>query len=129
MYTFLLVSPRAEEFDDFMATLTAQTDIKLKQVASAVEMLQLVREKSPNLILLDQEIKDRDPLDLVNELLQIDAMINSAMITSMDAGSWHEKSEGLGMMPPVSNPPTAEDAVTLLKNFRAMPGLSSNESK
>jgi response regulator RpfG family c-di-GMP phosphodiesterase len=124
MYTFLLVSPRAEEINDFTAALTAQTDITLKQVDSGGEMLQVIGEKSPHLVILDQEIGEMDSLDLVNKLLQIDAMINSTMITSMDAESWHEKSEGLGMMPPVPDPPTEKDALALLQNFRGMPGLS-----
>ena len=124
MYIFLLVSPRAEELHDFTSVLTAQPDITLKQVDTGGEMLQLIQEKSPHLVLLDQDIKDGDSLELVNKLLQINAMINSAMITSMDAASWHEKSEGLGMLPPVPDPPVEKDALALLKNFRGMPGLS-----
>ncbi|HHB75506.1 MAG TPA: response regulator [Desulfobulbus sp.] len=124
MYNFLLVSPRAEELADFTATLAAQPDITLKQVDTGREMLKFIQEKSPHLVILDQEIKDGDSLELVNEILRINAMINTTMITYMDAASWHEKSEGLGMMPPVPNPPAAEDAIALLNNFRAMPGLS-----
>ena len=124
MYNFLLVSPRADELDDFTAVLTAQPDITLAQVTSGEEMMKIIRDQSPHLVILDRKIKDRDSLGLVHELLQVDAMINSAMITSMDADSWHEISEGLGMMPPVPDPPSEKDALVLLKNFRRMPGIS-----
>ncbi len=124
MYNFLLVSPRPDELGDFTAALTAQPDITLNQVTSGGEMLRIIRDESPHLVILDRKIKDRDSLELVNELLQVDAMINSTMITSMDADSWHEISEGLGMMPPVPDLPTEKDALALLKNFRGMPGLS-----
>ncbi len=124
MYNFLLVSPRAGELADFTAALAAQPDITLKQVDTGGAMLQFIQEKSPHLVILDQEINDRDSLELVNEILQVNAMINSTMISSMDAETWHEKSEGLGMMPPVPDPPTEKDALALLENFRGMPGLS-----
>jgi hypothetical protein len=42
----------------------------------------------------------------------------------MDAEIWHEKSEGLGMLPSIPNPPTQKDAFALLENFRGMPGIS-----
>jgi DNA-binding response OmpR family regulator len=124
MYFLLLVSPRVAELDEFTTTLATQPDITLKQVDSGKDMLRAIQEESPHLVILDQKIRDMDSLALVNELLKINAMINSTMITSMDAESWHEKSEGLGMMPPVPDPPTEKDALALLEAFRELPGLS-----
>ncbi len=124
MYTLLLVSPRMGDLSDFTATISAQPDITLHQVHSREDALRMVREQTPHLVIIDQEITDKKPLDLVMELLAINAMINTAMITSMAAGEWHEKSEGLGMMPPISDPPTEKDALALLEAFREMPGLS-----
>lgn len=124
MYTLLLVSPRMGDLSDFTATISAQPDITIHQVDSRKDALRMVREQKPHLVIIDQEIRDKNPLDLVMELLVINAMINTAMITSMDADEWHEKSEGLGMMPPISNPPTEKDAHTLLESFRKMPGLA-----
>jgi len=124
MYIFLFVSPRAKELSDFTAVLSSQPDITLKQVDSGKEMFPAIEKEKPHLVLLDQEIKDKDPLVLVTELLTINAMINTAMITSMDAESWHEKSEGLGMLPSIPNPPTQKDAFALLEHFRGMPGIS-----
>ncbi len=80
--------------------------------------------QSPHLVIIDQEIRDGNPLDLVMELLAVNAMINTTMITSMNADEWHERSEGLGMMPPISNPPTKKDALALMEAFRKMPGLT-----
>jgi DNA-binding NtrC family response regulator len=124
MYIFLLVSPRMEELDDFTVVLSTQPDITLRQVASGEKMMPAIEEERPHLVILDQEIKDKDPLALVTELLTVNAMINTAMITDMDAETWHEKSEGLGMLPSIENPPTRKDALVLLENFRGMPGLS-----
>lgn len=124
MYTLLLVSPRIGDLSDFTPTLSAQPDITLHQVNSSEDALQMAREQNPHLVIIDQEIQDKNSLDLVMELLVVNAMINTVMITSMDAAEWHEKSEGLGMMPPISDPPTEKDALALLEAFRKMPGLS-----
>ncbi|WP_456385839.1 response regulator [Desulfolithobacter sp.] len=126
MYTLLLVSPRKEELGDFTAALASTPDITLKQVDSGDDALRAAREHTPHLVIIDQEIRDKNnpPLELVMELLGINAMMNTTMITSMDAEEWHEKSEGLGMMEPLPDPPTEKDALTLLERFRKMPGLS-----
>ena len=123
MYTLLLVSPRMGDLSNFTDTISAQPDIILHQVDSRKDTLRMVQEQKPHLVIIDQEIREKNPLDLVMEILVINAMINTAMITSMDADEWHEKSEGLGMMPPISNPPTEKDAHALLESFRKMPGL------
>lgn len=124
MYTLVLVSPRMGDLNDFTATISAQPDITIHQVDSRKDALRMVRERNPHLVIIDQEIRDKNPLDLVMELLAVNAMINTTMITSMDADEWHEKSEGLGMMPPISDPPTEKDALALLQAFRKMPGLA-----
>jgi len=124
MYTLLLVSPRMGDLSDFTATISAQPDITLYQVDSGEDALRMFREQNPHLVIIDQEIRDKNPLDLVMKLLAVNAMINTTMITSMDAEEWHNKSEGLGMMPPIPDPPTEKDALALLEAFRKMPGLA-----
>ncbi|HEB70190.1 MAG TPA: response regulator [Desulfobulbus sp.] len=124
MYTLLLVSSRMGDLSDFTATISAPPDITLHQVDSRKDALRMVREQNPHLVIIDQEIRDNNPLELVMELLAVNAMINTAMITSMDADEWHEKSEGLGMMPPISDSPTEKEALALLEAFRKMPGLA-----
>ena len=124
MYILLLVSPRKEELGEFTAALAAASDITLKQVDSGDDALRAAREQPPHLVIIDQEPQDKDPLDLVKKLLGISALINTTVITSMDAEAWHEKSEGLGMMAPVPNPPGGKDALALLDRLRKMPGLS-----
>ncbi len=112
------------DLSDFTATISAQPDITLYQVDSGEDALRMFREQNPHLVIIDQEIRDKNPLDLVMKLLAVNAMINTTMITSMDAEEWHNKSEGLGMMPPIPDPPTEKDALALLEAFRKMPGLA-----
>jgi len=122
MYSMVLVSSRTEDLVEFTEALSRKSGIVLSVVETADEMLRLVRDDSPDLVILDEELKDINPLRLVITVLSINAMVNTAMITSMDAEMWHEKSEGLGMLPPLANPPTAADADSLLERLQAVVG-------
>ncbi|RUM40090.1 MAG: hypothetical protein DSY57_00230, partial [Desulfobulbus sp.] len=72
------------------------------------------------LVVLDENIEERNGLDLVIRILSINAMVNTAMITSMSPEAWHEKSEGLGMLEPVPSPPSAADARHLLTTLEQL---------
>jgi len=122
MYTMVLVSSRMGDLVKFTEALSRKSGIVLSVVETADEMLRLVRDDSPDLVILDEELKDVNPLSLVITILSINAMVNTAMITSMDAEVWHEKSEGLGMLPPLANPPTAADADILVKGLQGVVG-------
>jgi len=121
MYKILLVTTREQKFEDFIRALAAPSDISLQVVSSPDEMFDLIRTEQPHLVILDENLPD--PLAMVVRILAIDAMVNTTMITSMDAEAWHEKSEGLGMMHPLPESPTPADAESLLDALRSMPGL------
>jgi len=122
MYNVVLLTRRDEDLAEFIQALSTAPDVTLKVLADPDAVLELVRSDHPHLVILDQGYEK--PLDLVVAILTIDAMVNTTMITSMDAETWHEKSEGLGMMEPVPDPPAAIDADALLTALRGMPGLS-----
>ena len=114
MKKIILLSPSLDSISDFVTGLSDQPDVQVTMVSTAEEMLRLVREESPDLVVLDENVGGRNALDLVISILSINAMVNTAMITSMSPEAWHEKSEGLGMLEPVPSPPSASDAHKLL---------------
>lgn len=123
MDTFAFYSPRAEELTDFLSVLQNQEDITLQIFSSGDELLTFVEQNKPQLVIIDQKISEDNPLDLVIGILTINAMTNTAMITSMDEEQWHEKSEGLGMLPAIPDPPSKKDGQTLLKNYHILSTL------
>ena len=110
----VLFAPSLDPASDFITTLADSDEVRVTTVATAEEMLHLVRQQSPALVILEEGIDVRKALDLVIDILSINAMVNTTMITTMDPESWHEKSEGLGMLEPLPNPPSAADARKLL---------------
>ena len=110
----VLFAPSLDAASDFVTTLADHADVRVTSVSTTEEVLRLVREESPVLVVLEEGIDARHALDLVIDILSIDAMVNTTIITTMDPQSWHEKSEGLGMLEPLPSPPAAADARRLL---------------
>ncbi|GEM_PF-501232 len=115
-HILILVTCREEELVDFISVPAGIPEIALNMVASEAEVLRAARELSPGLVIIDQQIFGvGNGLELVRNLLAVDARINTTMITTMSDNEWHERSEGLGMLPPLPDPPTAADAKALLE--------------
>lgn len=120
MQNIILLSQRIDNLADFLSGFSGQSETSMRAVTTPEEMLKIVREEGPSLVILDETLNDSNPLDLVMNILSTNAMVNTAMITSMDAEAWHEKSEGLGMLPPVPNPPSSADAWKLLDSLQGL---------
>ncbi len=110
----VLFTPSLNPASGFITTLSDHEDVRVTTVATTEEMLRLVREESPALVVLEEGDDARKALGLVIDILSINAMVNTITITAMDPESWHEKSEGLGMLEPLPAPPSATDARKLL---------------
>ncbi len=125
MLNIILVSSREKTLVPFVEALKSDQDIKLNMFDTGAAALTQVRHQAPHLVIIDDHLDDQAPLDLVSELLQLNAMINTAMVSTMDDDAFHEATEGLGLLPRLPSPPEAADASTLLTRLRALPGLIS----
>jgi len=125
MLNIILVSSNEKALVPFVEALKSDQDIKLNMFDTGAAVLAQVRHQAPHLVIIDHHLDDMVPLDLVSELLQLNAMINTAMVSTMDEEAFHEATEGLGLLPRLPSPPEAADASTLLTRLRALPGLIS----
>ena len=125
MLNIILVSSREKTLVPFVEALKSDQDIRLNMFDTGAAVLTQVRHQAPHLVIIDDHLDDQAPLDLVTELLQLNAMINIAMVSTMDDDAFHEATEGLGLLPRLPSPPEATDASTLLTRLRALPGLIS----
>jgi len=123
MLNIILVSTRQETLRPFIKALQVEQDVGLGLENNAGSVLEHVRNQAPQLLIIDSHLDEMDPLDLAVELLKINALVNIAMISSMEEETFHETTEGLGLLPRIPSPPTAADAALLLSRLRDMPGL------
>ncbi len=84
-----------------------------------------MRAACPHLVVVDSDLPDTDPLGLVQKLLMVNAMVNTAVISPLAEEQFHEASEGLGVLSRLPVEPGHSDAADLLHKLRRVLGLGS----
>ena len=113
----LLVTARPRQLAGFVDGLRQAGDVALTVVENTTEALDRVRASAPQLAVIDSALPDTTPLALVMDLLQANAMINTAVVSSLPEAEFHEASEGLGGMARLPDPPGPEDVPGLLERL------------
>ena len=125
MLHILLATTRLDTTHPFVEALSADPQVQLDRTASAGEALEAVRSSAPHLVIIDHKLPDTEPLALVSEILLVNAMTNSAVITPLSEEEFHEASEGLGVLARLPLDPGRDDAVRLLSQLRKILGLAN----
>jgi DNA-binding response OmpR family regulator len=125
MLNIILASVRPESMAGFIQTLASDKGIHLKKVSSGDETLNAVRAAAPHLVIIDSKLPDSDPISLVQQLLMLNAFVNTAVITPLSKEEFHEKSEGLGILSQIPLEPGSSEALVLLQKLRQILGLAS----
>jgi DNA-binding response OmpR family regulator len=114
----LLASARAGALSDFVAGFVGQ-GVRLELCPSGENAVAQARAERPDLVVIDEDLPDLGPGRLVIELLQIDAAIDTAVLSALADDQFHERTEGLGILARVPRNPTRADAAALLATLRA----------
>jgi DNA-binding NarL/FixJ family response regulator len=122
MLRIVLATTRLKALQNFAAALSVNPEVQLQQVASGVEALEAVRAAVPHLVIIDSDLPDAAPLELVQKLLQVNAMVNTAVVSSLSDEEFHEASEGLGVLGRLPGEPGANEAEELLGKLKKILG-------
>lgn len=123
MLHLLLVSARLEKIHSFAEGLSSDPEVCLEQVSSGAEALSIVRTRCPHLVIVDSGSPDIDSLDLVREMIGINAMVNTAVLSPLSDAAFHDKSEGLGVLCRLPPEPGGKDSEVLMQKLRGLPGI------
>ena len=124
MLRILLVSARQEATHPLAEGLVSDPEVRLEQVSSGEAALGAVRTDSPHLVIIDSPLPDMEPLHVVQKLLMVNAMVNTAVVSPLSDHEFHEASEGLGVLAHLPLAPGKSDAAELLRRLRQVLGLS-----
>lgn len=92
----VIATPRPEALADFIQGLgQAGTVITARTGMGALET---AKARGPQLVVIDQGLPDFAPFHLVHEIIRVNAMINTAVLTGMSPEEFHEQGEGLGIL-------------------------------
>ncbi|SDB37566.1 hypothetical protein SAMN05660653_01802 [Desulfonatronum thiosulfatophilum] len=112
----LIATTRSADFYDFAEALNRDLkDADLLFTNSWANALAAVKMSAPAFIILDEGLPEGAPLELTRELLKINAMINTIVVSSLDEENFHRAGEGLGILASVPLNPTAQDGTNLAR--------------
>jgi DNA-binding response OmpR family regulator len=123
MLHLVLTTARPEALQDFAAALASDPGVKLQCVISGAEALEAARTTAPHLVIIDAHLPDLAPFDLVQKLLMVNAMVNTAVVSPLSDAEFHETSEGLGILGRLPEDPGESEAADLLRNLKTVLGI------
>jgi len=123
MLHIVLATARPNAMQAFTAALSSNPEVNLTRVISGVEALEAARTTGPHLVIIDADLPDTAPLELVRKLLMANAMVNTAVFSPLSDEEFHEASEGLGILGRLPKEPGMSDAGELLHKLRTVLGV------
>ena len=127
MLLLMVVSPGNDSLSDLALALVKYDDVRLLWAESAKKALDIASVKAIDLIITDERLRDSTGLELVARLLTVNPMINCASVSHLSHESFHEASEGLGIMAQLPIHPGKEHAESLLHRLRQIKNLTKGE--
>jgi DNA-binding NarL/FixJ family response regulator len=114
----VLATARPQALQAFAAALSSNPEVQLEYAGSGAEALKAVRALPPQLVIIDHNLGDAEPLELVQKLLRVNAMVNTAVVSPLSEEKFHEASEGLGVLGRLPDTPGEAAAAELLDKLR-----------
>ena len=118
----ILATPRPDALGAFRAALASDPEVLLKEVASGAAALEAARLATPDLVIIDAALPDYAPFPLIQKLLLVNAMVNTAVVSPLADAEFHEASEGLGILGRLPLAPGSGEAADLLQKLRQILG-------
>jgi DNA-binding NarL/FixJ family response regulator len=123
MLHLVLATVRPKALEAFAEVLSSDPAVNLQIVVSGAEALEAARTAAPHLVIIDGDLPDTAPLDLVQKLLMVNALVNTAVVSQLSDQEFHEASEGLGILGRLPQDPGRGDAGELLHKLRTVLGV------
>ena len=122
MLRIVLATARPQAMQAFAAALSSNPEVHLQPVGTGAEALEAARTSAPHLVIIDTGLADHEPLELVQKLLMVNAMVNTVVVSPLSEEEFHEASEGLGVLGRLPNDPGESDAADLLHRLKKVLG-------
>ena len=122
MLHIVLATARPKAMQAFAEALSSDPAVNLQRVVSGAEALEAACTTAPHLVIIDADLPDTAPLDLVQKLLMVNAMANTAVVSPLSDEEFHEASEGLGILGRLPAELGTGEATDLLHKLRQVLG-------
>jgi DNA-binding NarL/FixJ family response regulator len=110
----LLLTKDITRFSALMTGLQHRREIEVVSAATGTDGFLLLKGTQLDLVIVDEQLGDMDGIVFVKQLVKINPLINTAIVSVRTAEEFHEATEGLGVLMQLPTEPGAKDAGTLL---------------
>ena len=114
-----IATARPETLADFMAAL-AEAGHAVDCLSTAQAVANAVRDKAPDLCVVDDNLPDCDAFSLVGHLMELNARVTPVVVSSLSDEAFHEVGEGLGILMRLPPGPGRPEAARLLAALKAI---------
>lgn len=113
----IVATPTMAGLEEFTRGLI-DSGAEVAHARSGMSALEMAKSRAPALVVVDGGLKDFRPFELVTELARVDASINTAVMSHLDAEEFNGKAEGLGVLASLGTQPGAGEAARVMAMLR-----------
>lgn len=119
----LFVAKDYSRFSALVTRLGHEQNIQLVPALTGTAGLAYLKDSTVDLAIVDEQLDDMSGIALVKQLVKVNPLVNTAIISPLGAEDFHEETEGLGVLMQLPPEPQARDAEALLAVLEKIGGL------
>ena len=126
MLNIIVVSPDKNALSNLASAFAEHDDVELLWAESGEKALSIVSNIVVDLMVANEELGDMSGLEFAGRLLSVNPVINCACVSRLSAETFHEATEGLGLMAQLPVNPGKNHAQELLRRLRYIKNLTTD---
>jgi DNA-binding NarL/FixJ family response regulator len=119
----LFIAKDLTQFSALIAGLQRQPEIELLPAKTGTAGLSLLKGKQIDVAIVDEQLGDMSGIAFVKQLVKINPLVDTAIVSALTAEEFHEATEGLGVLMQLPREPQDKDAETLLATLEKIGAL------
>ncbi len=116
----VLASSMAQRLAPLAEGLWTLAKAELYQAGSVIEVMELLKTKPMELVVIDERLNDGKGLDLAKRIAQEQPFVNCVLVSESAAEDFHEETEGLGVLMQLNSPPDIGDSQLIVTHLEAI---------
>lgn len=120
MSRILIIGGDTVALSDFTKSLMQKNGNRVSWTHSGRDALSLIMREKIDTVVVDEKLPHDDSFNLVAELMNVNPMVNCALVSSLPMAEFHEATEGLGVFMQLPPQPGSQHAEKMLQLLEAI---------
>jgi DNA-binding NarL/FixJ family response regulator len=116
-------------FSVLTARLRQEQEIEVVSATNGKAGFEDLKTKPIDLVIVDEQLDDMTGIQFVKQLVKVNPLVNTVIVSALSAEDFHEETEGLGVLMQLPLKPQEDDAAKLLALMAMITGLMRRQSK